>query len=523
LISRTGPENGADTVIPKLETERSQVNQVLSSKTFARSPRLARLLDFVCRKYFDGQTDQLKEYTIGVELFGRPEAFQPRDDASIRVDMNRLRQQLQKYYGAEGKHDALIISIPSGQYVPLFSSAEPRDLPRGPSPRGEESRAVAPSPASLNRSFIAGLVVTGLIFGAGVTLLVQKFYPGMVSVVRGGPVWSADLAVPQSPAIPTGEEVRILPGFMGERHLDQYGHVWLGDRYFAGGTSVSSFGISPLFPLRQGLGIPTWAREGDDFTYHIPLKPGVYELRLHFVESTYHEDPISGEENRRAFDVFVNGNRLLSRFDIVADAGGARIPDVKVFTDVSPASDGLLHMMLKSRLSKAILSGIEVVPGIPGKIRPVRIASRSTPYTSSDGTLWSGDRFFRGGRLQQKNAGIEGTRDPVLYEAERYGHFRYSIPVADHGLYTMMLGFSETPAARVAGEPTDSPERRFNVLCNGQTLLKNFSILEEAGGADRALTKIFYHLEPSPQGKLVVDFVPVSDYACVSTIAVLAE
>jgi hypothetical protein len=514
-------ESHAEPAARGFESERQHIREILDSKTFARSPRLARLLDFVCKKYFEGQTDQLKEYTIGVELFGRSETFQPRDDASIRVDMNRLRQQLQKYYRVEGKQDEIAVSIPLGQYVPMFSSVQAPARP--PSPPDGKAEADVPPAASRDRHFITGILVVGLICGIAGTLIGQKFYPGVISVVRGGPVRSASLDLPPSPALPSGHEVRILPGFMGERHIDQFGSVWLGDRYFSGGTSVYSSVVSPLFPLHQGLQMLTWAREGEDFTYHIPLQPGVYELRLYFVESEYGDDPITGAENNRIFDVFVNGNRLLSSFDIVADAGGSRIPDIRVFTDVSPASDGLLHMKLRARLSKAILSGIELLPGIPGKIRPVRIASRPSPYTSPEGTFWSGDRFFRGGRLQPKNAGVEGTQNPVLYEAERYGHFRYSIPVAAHGLYTLVLGFSETSARGTAQAAENPGERRFNVFCNGQTLLKNFSILREAGGTDRALTKVFNHLEPSAQGKLDVDFIPVNNYACVSTITVLPE
>ncbi len=106
--------------------ERTELLKVLQSRTFARSPRLSRILDYICRKYFAGETDELKEYTIAVELFGRSEGFQPRDDSSIRVDMNRLRKQLRKYYRAEGKQDPLVISIPSGQYAPVFSRREPK-------------------------------------------------------------------------------------------------------------------------------------------------------------------------------------------------------------------------------------------------------------------------------------------------------------------------------------------------------------------------------------------------------------
>jgi len=507
-----------DSADPSSGSESIELVKVLQSRTFARSPRLSRILDYVCRKYFAGETDQLKEYTIAVELFNRAEGFQPRDDSSIRVDMNRLRKQLRKYYRVEGKQDPLVISIPSGQYAPVFSRREPK-LSTGDIPLAEG----VTSPGALHpvRWWIVSVLGLGLLAVIGGLLFLGSSGRSPVgSVAIPGPN-SPGAAVPVAQSPPTGPEVRILAGASRDRSIDPFGNVWLGDRYFTGGSPVKSPAGLPLI-FRYGImGEGTYAREGD-FTYHIPLPPGVYELRLYFMEWVYGSGEQSGGENFRVFDVFINGNRLLSRFDIVTDAGGARVPDVKLFTDISPASDGLLHMMFVSRISKAILSGIEILPGIPGKIRPVRVACRGTPYTGPDGTVWSADRFFRGGRLAERHVGISGSSDTLLYQSERYGHFSYAIPVTDHGLYTVILGFAETYFG--AGNPGGSNgERLFNVLCDGQILLRDFNILQAAGGANRAIAQVFEHIEPSPQGKILLDFVPVRDYACVNTIQVVSE
>ncbi|RPJ54568.1 MAG: hypothetical protein EHM23_28675 [Acidobacteria bacterium] len=508
-----------DPADPSSGSESIELLKVLQSRTFARSPRLSRILDYVCRKYFAGQTDQLKEYTIAVELFGRSEGFQPRDDSSIRVDMNRLRKQLRKYYRAEGKQDPLVISIPSGQYAPVFSRREPKpttgDLPLA-------ADLTSSKPLHPRRWWIVGVLGVGLLAAVG-----GLFFLGWSG---RGPVGTVAIPAPSLPgnavrvaqSPPPGPEVRILSGVSRDRSIDPFGNVWLGDRYFTGGSSVKSPAGLPLI-FRYGITAEgSYAREGD-FTYHIPLQPGVYELRLYFMEWMYGSGDGAGGENYRIFDVFINGNLLLSRFDIVTDAGGVRVPDVKVFTDISPASDGLLHMKFVSRQSKAILSGIEILPGLPGKIRPVRVACRSTPYTGPDGAVWSADRFFRGGRLAERHAPISGTPDTALYQSERYGHFSYTIPVTNHGLYTVVLGFAETYFG--AGNPGEGSksERLFNVLCNGQILLKDFSIVQASGGANRALIRAFEHIEPSPQGKMVLDFVPVRDYACINTIQVVSE
>jgi hypothetical protein len=62
----------------------------------------------------------------------------------------------------------------------------------------------------------------------------------------------------------------------------------------------------------------------------------------------------------------------------------------------------------------------------------------------------------------------------------------------------------------------------FRVLCNGNTLLDNFDIYKEAGSL-HVLTKTFYHLKPSAQGKLNITFEPIQNHATVSGIEVLDE
>src|SRR5947208_9232678 len=105
------------------------------------------------------------------------------------------------------------------------------------------------------------------------------------------------------------------------------------------------------------------------------MKKGVYELHLLFAETGL-SDFISAEssgEGQRLFRVSANGKRILDMFDVVADAAGANISDERVFRDISPAADGLLHLSFNSFKGAPMVSGIEVLPVAAGKIRPVRI------------------------------------------------------------------------------------------------------------------------------------------------------
>ena len=71
---------------------------------------------------------------------------------------------------------------------------------------------------------------------------------------------------------------------------------------------------------------------------------------------------------------------------------------------------------------------------------------------------------------------------------------------------------------------TDSDGRFiFDVYCNGAALLRNFDIFKEAGAENRALKKTFHGLQPNAQGKLMLSFVPIRNYASVRAIEVMSE
>lgn len=92
----------------------------MRSEEFSRSPRLSRFLKYIVETTLKGRGKRLKGYTIGIEVFGKPETFDPEQDASVRVDAGRLRRSLANYYAGEGRHDPVRIHVPSGTYVPVF-------------------------------------------------------------------------------------------------------------------------------------------------------------------------------------------------------------------------------------------------------------------------------------------------------------------------------------------------------------------------------------------------------------------
>ena len=99
---------------------RQQLDRVLSSPTFQPVDRLKRFLTFITIEALGGRSDQLKEYVIGVQVFGKEESFDPRTDPIVRVQARRLRGRLVSYYREAGQNDEILIELPKGGYSPVF-------------------------------------------------------------------------------------------------------------------------------------------------------------------------------------------------------------------------------------------------------------------------------------------------------------------------------------------------------------------------------------------------------------------
>ena len=318
----------------------------------------------------------------------------------------------------------------------------------------------------------------------------------------------------------TGNEVRIRVGSLSKKYIDQLGKIWDEDRFFTGGVTFGPRDVAIL--NTRDAAIYQTGREGD-FRYDIPLQPGSYELRLHFAETTYGIEEIENDgETMRLISATANGKPLFNGLDVVSDASGSRIADVKVFTGITPADDGLLHLHLSSNKSRGLLNGIEIVPDAAGLMHPVRIVAGDSPRITAGEKLWHPDRYFRGGRKVTRTNSILGTAEPDLFKGERHGNFVYTIPVA-RGKYRVTVWFAETyfGLSNPGGGGTGS--RVFNVNCGERALLKNFDIYKEAGGENRAIGKTFRGIDPNPQDKLVLSFVPVRNYACVNAIEIMPD
>ncbi len=137
-------ENAHDPI--REATVRAALNQVLQSQGFRSSKRSQDFLRYVVERSLEGQADTLKERTIGIDVFGRSSAYDPSDDATVRVKAGEVRKRLGLYYASEGRQDEIRIDLPHGAYVPEFHRIE------APAGVGENQRVeTAVLPASRPR------------------------------------------------------------------------------------------------------------------------------------------------------------------------------------------------------------------------------------------------------------------------------------------------------------------------------------------------------------------------------------
>jgi len=114
---------------------REQIERITNSSVLRNGPVLQRLLSYLGERTLDGA--EVKESVIGVEVFGRDCAYDPKIDTIVRVQVHRLRAKLKDYYETQGTNDPLIIDIPRGGYHLIF---QPRSA-AGENPALEESSA----------------------------------------------------------------------------------------------------------------------------------------------------------------------------------------------------------------------------------------------------------------------------------------------------------------------------------------------------------------------------------------------
>ena len=499
-------------VANKVEAEKEELNWLLTSGVLGRSNHLARMLAFICEKHFEGQDDQVKEYTIAVEALGRRSDFDPQVDTIVRVTAHSLRKRLQEIYLNGGAGHAVHIVIPPGHYVPSFvhrdSDAKRMelDLPLsleagadGPTPPPAAVQAAIP-PAKGSGVWLLVAAMVAAIGLAGLFLFVRsRDWMSAAGLTTGSP---AALPVPE-------DTIRALMGPGRKPYVDRSGNTWATGKYCTSGENVS-------IPAQRigGTEDPYLYLGGIRGIAHctFKVKPGMYEMHFHFAE-TSNLLPAT----RRA-SLAINAAEEAVNFDVVDNAGGDGVATAYVAGGVQPETDGTIHVDYTSEVSP--LNAVEILPTQSEKLLPVRITTGPVAIVDSNNQTWLSDRYFSGGRRGQLPDQAMSLHRGI-YSYDRIGHFRYNIPVLPNEKYRVTLYFAEPWFGKYNSTPGGPGSRVFNVSANGSLLLKNFDIMAEGGSSP--VVKTFDNVEATPQGNIELSFLPLVNYPLVNAIEVVPE
>jgi len=106
------------------ETINDALTSVLRSRNFRSAERRSNLLRYLVEHTVPGRSDNLKEFNIGIDVYGRdPATYDPRIDPVVRVDISRLRAKLKEHYETEGREEPIRIELPKGSYAVVFHAS----------------------------------------------------------------------------------------------------------------------------------------------------------------------------------------------------------------------------------------------------------------------------------------------------------------------------------------------------------------------------------------------------------------
>jgi hypothetical protein len=97
------------------------VQRIIESPHLIGSARLRDFLLHVTACAIRETPEDSTEQQIGIQVFQRSPGFNSSEDSIVRSQARLLRLKLSAYFNAEGASEPLIIEIPKGHYLPVFS------------------------------------------------------------------------------------------------------------------------------------------------------------------------------------------------------------------------------------------------------------------------------------------------------------------------------------------------------------------------------------------------------------------
>jgi len=192
------PERVTENWTPCSEDEKgavqAQLELLLASPLFHSSKRYPSFLRLVVARALAGQTDQLKERILGVEIFDRPAEYDTNTDPIVRVTAAEIRKRIEQYYHDPKHSHEIRMFLPAGSYAPQFYWPGHRSAPSAITSLelpGDAAAAVKSRPAAAlpdvsqpKRAFLArripALALAGLTLVIASAALWHAFRPAVL-------------------------------------------------------------------------------------------------------------------------------------------------------------------------------------------------------------------------------------------------------------------------------------------------------------------------------------------------------
>jgi hypothetical protein len=152
---------------------REHLDRLLDDPLFNHSKRLPAFLNYVVKEALAGTHDgQIKERTVGVEVFGRPANYDTNSDPVVRITAGEVRKRLAQYYYAN-THEEVQIEVPLGSYIPRFRFAgvapvEASPVPQFVAPVELRPSSLVPPAPPVSSGFSFGWLALAIVMIAGV-------------------------------------------------------------------------------------------------------------------------------------------------------------------------------------------------------------------------------------------------------------------------------------------------------------------------------------------------------------------
>lgn len=145
-----------------------------------------------------------------------------------------------------------------------------------------------------------------------------------------------------------------------------------------------------------------------------------------------------------------------------------------------------------------------------GPVMRLRFGASHRPYVDAAGQPWIAEQYCTGGTsFAHSGHEIQGTDDQQIFQEGREGKFQCKIPVRP-GSYQLQLLFADT-----AGDKEAARQVVFTV--NDQPF-EALDVVDEAGGNDIAIGKVYAGIRPMADGAIHLNF--ISDGAFVNALEI---